>query len=201
MNLERAEKLEIFRTGRHGRDVVSRVLPVVKILFVGLSKIEATLRLAQSAPCREDEIAATTRAHRKEESVMRAMKMSTTKATIARCSTFAFALGTILFLGACAKKAAPPPPPPPPSMTAPTASLSANPNTLDQGQSTTLSWQTTNATSVSIDGIGPVDPSGSRQVTPAESTTYHLVAKGPGGTQDATARVTVNAAPAPPSTM
>jgi peptidoglycan-associated lipoprotein len=34
-------------------------------------------------------------------------------------------------------------------------------------------------------------------VTPTESTTYHLIAKGAGGTQDATARVTVNAAPAP----
>jgi peptidoglycan-associated lipoprotein len=45
-----------------------------------------------------------------------------------------------------------------------------------------------------------VDVSGSRQVTPTESTTYHLVAKGTGGTQDATARVTVNAAPAPPPT-
>jgi peptidoglycan-associated lipoprotein len=40
--------------------------------------------------------------------------------------------------------------------------------------------------------------SGSRQVTPTESTTYHLLAKGTGGTQDATARVTVNAPPPPP---
>jgi peptidoglycan-associated lipoprotein len=103
-----------------------------------------------------------------------------------------------MFLGACAKKVAPPPPPPPPAPTAPTASLSANPNTIDQGQSTTLTWQTTNATDVSIDGIGAVDTSGSRQVTPSDSTTYHLIAKGAGGTQDATARVTVNAAPAPP---
>ena len=108
------------------------------------------------------------------------------------------AFGALMLLGACGKKAAPPPPPPPPAPTAPTASLSANPNTINQGQSTTLTWQTTNATEVSIDSIGPVDPSGSRQVTPPDSTTYHLVAKGPGGTQDATARVTVNAAPAPP---
>src|SRR5208282_5806223 len=107
-------------------------------------------------------------------------------------------LGTIMFLGACAKKVAPPPPPPPPSPTAPTASLSANPNNLDPGQSTTLTWQTTNATDVSIEGIGLVDTSGSRQVTPDDSTTYHLIAKGAGGTQDATARVTVNRAPAPP---
>jgi peptidoglycan-associated lipoprotein len=109
-------------------------------------------------------------------------------------------LGAMMFLGACAKKVPPPPPPPPPAPTAPTASLSANPNTIDQGQSTTLTWQTTNATDVSIEGIGPVDMSGSRQVTPAESTTYHLIAKGTGGNQDATARVTVNAAPAPAPT-
>ncbi len=117
---------------------------------------------------------------------------------IARCSTLALALGMILFLAACAKKVPPPPPPAPPAPNSPTASLSANPNTIDPGQSTTLTWQTTNATDVSIDGIGPVDMSGSRQVTPADSTTYHLVAKGTGGTQDATARVTVNQAPAPP---
>jgi len=115
-----------------------------------------------------------------------------------RWGTLVFALGTIMFLGACAKKVAPPPPAPPPSLTAPTASLSANPNTIDQGQSTTLTWQTTNATDVSIDGIGVVDTTGSRQVSPSDSTTYHLIAKGSGGTQDATARVTVNAAPAPP---
>lgn len=123
------------------------------------------------------------------------MRMTT---TMMRCGTLVAALGAVMFLGACHKKPAPPPPPPPPSPTAPTASLSANPNTINQGDSTTLTWQTTNATDVNIDGLGPVDPSGSRQVTPADSTTYHLIAKGAGGTQDATARVTVNAAPPPP---
>jgi peptidoglycan-associated lipoprotein len=115
-----------------------------------------------------------------------------------RWSNLVLALGAILFWGACAKKAAPPPPPPPPPPPAPTASLSASPNTLQKGESTTLSWQTTNATDISIDGIGPVNASGSRQVTPADSTTYHLVAKGAGGTQEATARVTVTAPPPPP---
>jgi len=110
-----------------------------------------------------------------------------------------FALGALMLLAACGgKKVAPPPPPPPPAPTAPTASLAANPNSINPGQSTTLTWQTSNATDVSIDGIGPVDPSGSRQVKPADSTTYHLIAKGAGGTQDATARVTVNAPPPPP---
>jgi peptidoglycan-associated lipoprotein len=109
-----------------------------------------------------------------------------------------FILAAILMLGACKKKVAPPPPPPPPPPPAPTASLSANPNSIDKGMSTTLSWQTTNATDVSIAGIGAVQPNGSQQVTPTDSTTYHLVAKGEGGTQEATARVTVNAPPPPP---
>ena len=108
-----------------------------------------------------------------------------------------FALAAVMVLGACHKKVAPPPPPPPPAPAAPTASLTANPNTVDKGQSTTLTWETTNATDVSIDGIGAVAVSGSQQVTPSDSTTYRLVAKGAGGTQEATARVTVNA-PAPP---
>ena len=120
--------------------------------------------------------------------------------TTARWVTVVFTLVAIVFLAGCHKKVAPPPPPPPPAPNSPTASLSASPNTVDPGQSTTLTWQTSNATDVSIDGIGPVDESGSRQVTPTDSTTYHLVAKGTGGTQDATARVTVNAAPAPPPT-
>ena len=90
----------------------------------------------------------------------------------------AFALGAILLLGACHKKAAPPPPPPPPPAPAPTASISVSPDTIQQGQPATLSWQTSNATDVSIDGIGAVQPSGSQQVTPTDSTTYHLTAKG-----------------------
>jgi peptidoglycan-associated lipoprotein len=113
-------------------------------------------------------------------------------------TTLIFILGAIMVLGACKKKQAPPPPPPPPPPPAPTASISASPNSVDKGMSTTLTWQTTNATDVSIDGIGAVQPNGSQQVTPADSTTYRLVAKGAGGTQEATARVTVNAPPPPP---
>src|SRR4029079_13997488 len=109
-----------------------------------------------------------------------------------------FALSAIMTLGACKKKVAPPPPPPPPPPAAPTASLTANPNTVEKGQPTTLTWETTNATDINIDGVGAVKPSGSQQVTPAESTTYHLSAKGAGGTQEATARVTVNTPPPPP---
>jgi len=69
---------------------------------------------------------------------------------------------------------------------------------VEKGEPTTLSWQTTNATDVSIDGIGAVQASGSQQVTPADSTTYTLTAKGAGGSQQATARVTVTSPPPPP---
>ena len=109
------------------------------------------------------------------------------------------ALSAIIMLSACKKKAAPPPPPPPPPPAAPTASLTANPNTIDKGQSSTLNWETSNATDVSIEGVGAVKSTGSQSVTPTESTTYTLTAKGPGGTQQATARVTVNAPPPPPT--
>lgn len=104
----------------------------------------------------------------------------------------AVALALLLVAGGCRRREEPPPPPPPPPP-APTASLSANPSTVEQGQSTQLTWRTENADQVIIEGVGPVDPSGSRSVTPGQSTTYRLVATGAGGTRDATARVTVTA--------
>ena len=109
-------------------------------------------------------------------------------------ATLALALAVILTLGACKKKEAPAPPPAPPPAPAPTASLSANPNVIEPGQSTTLSWRTDNASDVSLEGMGTVEANGSRSVTPTGSTTYRLIAKGAGGTQEATARVTVNTA-------
>jgi peptidoglycan-associated lipoprotein len=110
------------------------------------------------------------------------------------------AVGSVLLLGACHNKKLPVPPPPTPPPPAPTAALTANPNSVQKGESTTLTWETTNATDVQIDGVGPVNPTGSRQVTPTDSTTYRLVAKGSGGSQEATARVTVEAAPPPATT-
>jgi len=106
------------------------------------------------------------------------------------------ALAGMFLLAACSKKVAkvtPPPLPPPP---APTATLAASPDTIPQGQSTTLTWHTTNANDVTIEGLGTVSASGSRSITPSASTTYTLMAKGPGGTQDASMRVTVTPAPA-----
>jgi peptidoglycan-associated lipoprotein len=106
-------------------------------------------------------------------------------------------LSAIMVLGACKKKVQPAPPAPPPPPPAPTASLSANPSTIEKGQSTTLTWQTTNAEEVTL-VPNKVDPNGSASVSPEASTTFRLVAKGPGGTQEATARVTVTTPPPPP---
>src|SRR5689334_17579653 len=101
-------------------------------------------------------------------------------------------------VSACGKKkVATAPPPPPPPAPAPTATLNADPNTINPGQASTLSWNVTNATDISIDSLGKVGASGSAQVLPSQSTTYRLVAKGDGGTQEATARITVNPPPAP----
>ncbi len=83
------------------------------------------------------------------------------------------------------------------NLAAPTAEISANPGTIDAGQDVTLSWETTNATGVSIDqGIGIVDDSGSRTESPAVTTTYRITANGPGGTITDSVTVTVNT-PAP----
>lgn len=115
----------------------------------------------------------------------------------------------VVLLGAagCKKKQKPLPPAetaPPPTAPAPTAQLTATPTTISAGDQVTLTWRTTDATSVSIEGLGDVPTSGVKTVTPTSSTSYHLVARGDGGSTDATARVTVNAPPAvavPSNTM
>jgi peptidoglycan-associated lipoprotein len=73
--------------------------------------------------------------------------------------------------------------------------MTVNPTSIERGQSATLSWTTTNATDVSVEGVGAVQPSGNRAVQPGQSTTYRLTAKGPGGETTATARVTVTSPP------
>jgi peptidoglycan-associated lipoprotein len=76
---------------------------------------------------------------------------------------------------------------------APTITLIASPAAIVKGQSSTLSWRSSNATEVTIDGgIGTVEASGSRTVTPSSSTTYRARATGPGGAADAEVRITVS---------
>lgn len=74
----------------------------------------------------------------------------------------------------------------------PTVSISAEPATIDIGDSCVLTWNTTDAESCVIDnGIGDVDVNGSITVTPTEDTTYTITATGPGGTATAFVTVTV----------
>jgi len=102
-------------------------------------------------------------------------------------------VAAIVLLAGCAKKpVAKAVPAPPPAPAAPTATIAASPETVTAGQPTTITWNADNANEITISGIGTVSASGSRQLTPAESTTYTLSAKGPGGKIDANARVTVN---------
>jgi peptidoglycan-associated lipoprotein len=107
-----------------------------------------------------------------------------------------------IFTGGCKKKpiANTPPPPPPVEQPKPqpTVTLSANPSSINRGESSTLSWTSTNATQLSIaPGVGTVNAEGSVAVTPSDSTAYTVTASGPGGTANATARVTVNVPPPP----
>lgn len=76
---------------------------------------------------------------------------------------------------------------------APIISLTATPDRIQLGQSATLQWTSSNATTLSIDqGIGAVIPNGARNVTPTATTTYTIMATGPGGTVNRSVTVTVN---------
>ena len=86
-----------------------------------------------------------------------------------------------------------------PGATLPLAVLTASPSTIAAGGSSTLSWTTSGASSVSIDqGVGSVAASGSRLIAPGATTTYTLTATSTGGSTTSTAVVTVG--PAAPTT-
>ncbi|HMF54362.1 MAG TPA: OmpA family protein [Edaphobacter sp.] len=87
--------------------------------------------------------------------------------------------------------------PMPSTATAPTANLTADPVSIDVGQSVVLNWRTQNASSVTIDGIGEVPANGTQTVSPSSSTNFHLTAKGDGGSTEANVRVTVRVPQAP----
>lgn len=78
----------------------------------------------------------------------------------------------------------------------PTVIFSADPPAIQAGQGTTLSWSTTYAQTVEIDqNIGTVDLSGTRTISPGQTTTYTLTATGPGGTTTTQINVTVSYPP------
>jgi peptidoglycan-associated lipoprotein len=109
-------------------------------------------------------------------------------------------LVALVAIAGCKKKEQPIAPmetaPPATAALKPMAKITATPAVISAGDQVQLSWRTSDANSVSIDGIGDVPTSGVKTVTPTESTTYHLVARGDGGSTDATANVTVNSQPA-----
>jgi peptidoglycan-associated lipoprotein len=78
-------------------------------------------------------------------------------------------------------------------------SFTAEPSSIQRGQSAMLRWSVEGADSVTIDnGIGTVNASGNRQVFPSSTTTYRLTAKNESGETPATARVNVTEPPPPP---
>jgi Skp family chaperone for outer membrane proteins len=73
-------------------------------------------------------------------------------------------------------------------------SFTATPSTITAGQTVTLSWTTSNATTAKLYNIGPVSPNGSLQVNPTATTIYTLYVSGATGLPS-TAQVTVNVNP------
>ena len=76
-----------------------------------------------------------------------------------------------------------------------TAQLSAQGNQVNCGQSTQLSWKSSDAVDTAISNLGKVAASGEQGVSPTHPTTYQLTAKGPGGTAEQSVTVNVNAQP------
>jgi peptidoglycan-associated lipoprotein len=112
-----------------------------------------------------------------------------------------FALAAVVLVSGCKKKieAPPPAPAPAPAPARPTVTLQASPSSINKGQSSTLSWNSTDATQLSIaPDVGAVTAQGSTPVTPSDTTTYTITATGPGGSANATATVSVAAPPPPP---
>ena len=79
----------------------------------------------------------------------------------------------------------------------PSVALSASPTSAQAGQQVKLMWSSTNATSITLEpSVGSVAAQGSTTVKPSKSTTYTVIATGPGGSAHASAQVIVT--PAPP---
>lgn len=77
--------------------------------------------------------------------------------------------------------------------------FTANPTSITQGSSSSLSWATTGATSIAISpgSFSSTSASGSTSVSPTATTTYTLTATNAVGSATATAKVTVTASGGP----
>ena len=128
-----------------------------------------------------------------------------------KISIICLAVSVVLLADGCKKKgpAQPPPPPPPTPLEAPTppppaapriAQFTAEPTSIQRGESSVLRWEVSGpVSSVAINqGVGTVQATGNSRVSPDSSTTYTLTATGPGGAQTASATVSVVTPPPPP---
>jgi len=87
---------------------------------------------------------------------------------------------------------------PDPDHPSPTVEITASPSTINIGSQATLRWKSTDSSSLMIDsGVGNVSEVGSLVISPRESTTYTVTAKGPGGEAVSSTRVTVIVNPKP----
>ena len=83
----------------------------------------------------------------------------------------------------------------------PTVALSASPASAQAGQLVTLTWSSTNATSITLEpSVGRVAAQGSSTLKLSQSTTYTVTATGPGGSARASTKVTITPTP-PPATV
>src|SRR5258708_33480164 len=132
---------------------------------------------------------------------LRRIRMNSASRSLYRAGLLV-ALAAAVFTFGCKKKTITPPRPTPPSAPAPatpTVTLQASPTSVNKGESATLSWNSTDATQLSIaPDVGAVTAQGSTKVTPSDTTTYTITASGPGGSARATANDAVNAPPPPP---
>lgn len=81
-------------------------------------------------------------------------------------------------------------------------SFNASPSSISSGDSATLNWSVTNATSVYIShGVGTVDSSGSIIVSPPMTTSYILAASNANGFLTAQAMVQVSSVPSQSSSL
>jgi hypothetical protein len=76
---------------------------------------------------------------------------------------------------------------------APVVTLGADPNTIEEGDSTNVEWSTTNAENCLASGSwsGAKDVQGFEEVAPTTTSQYTLTCTGPGGEDQATTTVTV----------
>ncbi len=133
-----------------------------------------------------------------------------------RTRTYNFRVGFSRFLGGRAKNSpcfqaaspapvAPAPRPAPAPIAAPapppaaSVTISASPSSITAGQSSTLQWSATNATSCGAPWMTAATTAGSQSVSPRTTTSYTVTCAGAGGSGSGSATVTVALPPPPPT--